>query len=168
MFYPCKALPYFQNHLFYLPKTPFPLIRYSRPRRYRQSIAVKYGGERGDIGILRTSGRIVRRKRTRPSDYYNSIYSEKKQDVTRFRLRRPVGQRKNENAPSRQSLKGSDKRAVTTVNITSSGKTKIFIAAGSKTILLIATERESYARRLAQMRNLCILFALKNSGFSCP
>ena len=44
MFYPCKALPYFQNHLFYLPKTSFPLIRYSRPRRYRQSIAVKYGG----------------------------------------------------------------------------------------------------------------------------
>ena len=44
MFYPYKALSYFQNHLFYLPKTPFPLIRYGRPRRYRQSIAVKYGG----------------------------------------------------------------------------------------------------------------------------
>ena len=64
MFYSYKALSYFQNHLFYLPKTLFPLIRYSRPRRYRQSIAVKYGGERGGTGILRTSGRIMRRKRT--------------------------------------------------------------------------------------------------------
>ena len=166
MFYPCKALSYFQNHLFYLPKTPFPLIRYSRPRRYRQSIAVKYGGERGGTGILQAYGRIMRRKRTRPSDYYNSIYSGKIQDVTRFRLRRPVGQRKNENAPSRQSLSGSDKRAVTAVNIAFSGKTKIFIAARSKTIRLIETKERSYARRLAQMLNLCILFALKNSAFS--
>lgn len=140
-------------------------MRCSRPRRYRQSIAVKYGGERGGTGILRTYGRIMRRKRTRPSDYYNSIYSGKIQDITRFRLRRPVGQRKNENAPSRQSLRGSDKRAVAAVNSASSGKTKIFVAAGSKTIRLIATERKSYARCLAQMRNLCILFAPKNSGF---
>ena len=108
----------------------------------------------------------MRRKRTRPSDYYNSIYSGKIQDVTRFRLRSPVRQRKNENAPSRQSLIGSDKRAVSAVNIASSGKTKIFIAAGSKKIRLIETKERSYARRLAQMLNLCILFALKNSEFS--
>ena len=84
----------------------------------------------------------MRRKRTRPSDYYNSIYSGKIQDVTRFRLRSPVRQRKNENAPSRQSQRGADKRAVSAVNIASSGKTKIIIAAGGKTIQLIATESE--------------------------